>query len=172
MTTPYISATDSSAFITSESSTRYDNGHPNSPWRRIAIIPIWVWQLGFLAVNTIVTGMLIGITESGSGPGKNALQPYEYCLWEIELALICCSWTVINVVFASIALVVTCVEVMVFVYHELTPKLFLISTVVKMVIGMIPIAFQIYIANTSWVHQSNTPNGAYLYTAFGFSIAE
>jgi hypothetical protein len=66
----------------------------------------------------------------------------------------------------------TCGEVMVFIYHELTPKFFLISTVAKMVVGIIPIGFQIYIAQTSWVHQSNTPNIAYLYAAFGFSIAE
>jgi hypothetical protein len=37
-----------------------------------------VWELGFLAVNTIVTGMLIGITQSGSGPGKNEVQPYGH----------------------------------------------------------------------------------------------
>jgi len=78
MATPYISVTDTSTFITTEPATRYDNGHPNSPWRRIAIIPIWSWELGFLAVNTIITGMLIGITESGSGPGKNEVQPYEH----------------------------------------------------------------------------------------------
>ncbi|KAH8767571.1 hypothetical protein BGZ57DRAFT_900078 [Hyaloscypha finlandica] len=156
MATPYISVTDTSTFITTEPATRYDNGHPNSPWRRIAIIPIWSWELGFLAVNTIITGMLIGITESGSGPGKNEVQP----------------WTVLNIVFAIIALVMTCGEVMVFIYHELTPKFFLISTVAKMVVGIIPIGFQIYVAQTSWVHQSNKPNIAYLYTAFGFSIAE
>jgi hypothetical protein len=61
---------------------------------------------------------------------------------------------------------------MMFVYHELTPKFFLISTITKMAIGLIPIAFQIYVAQTSWVHQSNTPNDAYLFAAFGFSIAE
>jgi hypothetical protein len=33
----------------------------------------------------------------------------------------------------------TCGEVMVFIYHELTPKFFLISTVAKMVVGIIPI---------------------------------
>lgn len=78
MTTPYISVTDTSTFITSEPTLRYDNGHPNSPWRRIAIIPIWVLELGLLAVNAVVAGMLIGITKSGSGPGKNEVQPYAH----------------------------------------------------------------------------------------------
>ncbi|KAE9373311.1 hypothetical protein N431DRAFT_557447 [Stipitochalara longipes BDJ] len=154
MATPFISVTDTSTSISSEPTTRYDNGHPNSPWRRIAIIPIWIVQLAFLAVNAVVAGMLIGITQSGSGPGKNEVQP----------------WTIVNIVFASIALTLTCVEVLMFVHHDLSPKLFLLSTVIKIVMGLIPIGFQIYVTQTSWVHIS--PNGLYLAIAFGFSIAE
>ena len=168
--TPYISVTDTSTSKTSEPTTRYDNGHPNSPWRRIAIIPIWVVQLGFLAVNAVVAGMLIGITESGSVPGQNAIQPYMPSPYSGPSKLTVYRWIVVNIIFASIALVLTCVEVLMFVHHELTPNMFLLSTVVKIVMGLIPIAFQIYVTRTSWVHIS--PNGVYLATGFGFSIIE
>jgi hypothetical protein len=66
------------------------------------------------------------------------------------------------------ALLLTCVEVLMFVYHDLTPNLFLTSAVIKIVLALIPIGFQIYVTHTSWVKIS--PNEAYLAVAFGFSI--
>ena len=69
--------TDTSTSITTDPTLRYDNGHPNSPWRKIVIIPIWIVELAFLSVNTVVAGMLIGITQGGSEPGQNELQPYD-----------------------------------------------------------------------------------------------
>ncbi|KAN0098699.1 hypothetical protein V8E51_014362 [Hyaloscypha variabilis] len=154
MGVPSISVTDTSTSITTDPTLRYDNGHPNSPWRKIVIIPIWIVQLAFLSVNTVVAGMLIGITQGGNEPGENELQP----------------WIVVNILIASIALLLTCVEVLMFVYHDLTPNLFLISAVIKTVLALIPIGFQIYVTRTSWVKIS--PNEAYLAVAFGFSIVE
>jgi hypothetical protein len=81
--TPYITVTDDQGCIDFEPHRRYDNGHPKSPWRRAAIIPIWVVEVILLAFNAVITGMMIGITESGSGPGKNHLQPYAHLLSEV-----------------------------------------------------------------------------------------
>jgi hypothetical protein len=81
--TPYITVTDDQGCIDFEPHRRYDNGHPKSPWRRAAIIPIWVVEVILLAFNAVITGMMIGITESESGPRKNHLQPYAHLLSEV-----------------------------------------------------------------------------------------
>jgi hypothetical protein len=170
MATPFISVTDTQGFVDIEPHRRYDNGHPNSPWRRIAIIPIWVLGLIILALNVVIVGMIIGITKSGSGPGKNQAQPYEHPVpIIITLRLTGSRWTVLNMVFATIALVITCAEVMVFVYNELTPKVFLWSNVFKLAIGLAPIGYQISVTQTSWIKQPL--NKTYIAVAFGFSAA-
>jgi hypothetical protein len=71
--------------------------------------------------------------------------------------------------FATIALVITCAEVMIFVYHELTPKVFLWSHVSKIILGLVPIAFQISVTQTSWIKQPL--DGTYIAVAFSFSAA-
>jgi hypothetical protein len=72
-------------------------------------------------------------------------------------------------VFATIALVITCVEIMIFAYHTLTPKVYLWSNVSKLVIGLIPIGYQISVTQTNWMNQPL--DKAYIAVAFGFSGA-
>jgi len=42
----------------------YDNGRTHSPWRKIAIIPIWAIEVPFLAIYVIYLGILIGVTNA------------------------------------------------------------------------------------------------------------
>jgi hypothetical protein len=170
MATPFISVTDTQGFVDIEPHRRYDNGHSNSPRRRIVIIPIWVVELIILALNVVITGMIISITQSGSGPEENQVQPYEHLVpIMIIFRLTGSRWTVLNMVFETIALVISCTEVMVFVYHDLTPKVFLWSNVIKLVIGFVPIGYQISVTQTPWIKQP--PDKTYIAVAFGFSAA-
>lgn len=73
-------------------------------------------------------------------------------------------------VFATISLVTTCAEVLIFIYHDLTPKFFLWSHVSKIMIGLVPVAFQISVTQTSWI--KNSLDGTYIAIAFAFSAAE
>jgi hypothetical protein len=42
----------------------YYNNRPQSPWRRLVLIPLWSIQIPFLSVNIIYLALLIGITKS------------------------------------------------------------------------------------------------------------
>ena len=72
-------------------------------------------------------------------------------------------------VFATIALLITCIEIMIFAYHMLTPKVYLWSNASKLVIGIVPIGYQISVTQTTWMNQQL--DRAYIAVAFGFSGA-
>ena len=42
----------------------YEAERSHSPWRKLAIIPIWAVEVSFLAIYVIALGILIGVTSS------------------------------------------------------------------------------------------------------------
>jgi len=42
----------------------YDNGRSHSPWRKLAIIPLWAIEISLLAIYVIYLGILIAVTNA------------------------------------------------------------------------------------------------------------
>ena len=66
-------------------------------------------------------------------------------------------------------MVITLVQVIVFINRDLSPRVFLWAVALKGIFGLLCIAFEIYFTRTKWIH--GRYDMGYLYVGFGFGIA-
>ncbi|KUJ07601.1 uncharacterized protein LY89DRAFT_359004 [Mollisia scopiformis] len=135
----------------------------HSPWRKSAIMPIWSFQLILLSVDLIIAALLVCITnntpaQTVSIGGKNVT---------IEAGTQ--SWDVANLVLAAIALLLTCAEIVLYVYSDLSPAIFLGSSALKAGTWTVVLVLDILAVSSNW--EKGQWNNYIIYVVVGFAGA-
>jgi len=76
-----------------------------------------------------------------------------------------CRWTIVDFVVASVSLLLSCIELSMFKNRDLTPKLYLGSSISKLIMWTIGIGLTGYTRSTDW--SIDWLNSIYLYVVIG-----
>ncbi|CZR67563.1 uncharacterized protein PAC_17462 [Phialocephala subalpina] len=135
----------------------------HSPWRKSAIMPIWSFQLILLSVDLIIMALLVCITDN------TPTQTVKIDGKNVTIVAGTQNWDIANLVFASIGLMLTCVEIVLYVYRDLSPFLYLSSSFIKVVTWTAVFALDIVAISSNW--EKGQWNNYIIYVVVGFAGA-
>lgn len=135
----------------------------HSPWRKSAIMPIWSFQLILLSIDLIIMALLVCITDN------TPTQVVTVDGSNVTIESGTQNWDIANLVLAAIALGLTCTEIVFYVYRDLSPFLYLCSSLMKAVTWTAVLALDCVAVSSNW--EKGQWNNYIIYVVVGFAGA-
>ncbi|KAE8442226.1 hypothetical protein EG329_003697 [Mollisiaceae sp. DMI_Dod_QoI] len=126
-------------------------------------MPIWSIQLILLSIDFILTTLVVSITNNTpsevvkSGGKSFTINPGTQ------------NWDVANLVLALLGLGLTCTEIVLYIYSDLSPTIFLGSSLMKAVTWTIVLVLDVTAISSNW--EKGPWNNYILYVMVGFAGA-
>ncbi|KAH8679695.1 hypothetical protein BGZ60DRAFT_235321 [Tricladium varicosporioides] len=140
-----------------------DHARKYAPWRLVYIVPIWCLELFLMPI--LVVGLVFIVVITRESPGTVTDKAGNKFPVSPGVPI----WVIINLIAASTALVLTCMEMIMLNMRDLSPGIFCGFSIVKFVMWLVPIALNLYTFSTKW--SVELVNKIMLGVALGFDLA-